>query len=204
MLFTRFILPGTMLKNVLGSSQVPKEPHRTSALFFDPGRTSTPSLRGASVLPPSFGQRRLQRHSISRLNRTALILTVYASCRPRERLRKTRFRWVANLFRVGLYYPLGPDEQFPLALPLLLGFSWRDQSLSCWCRHSRWFHRACCRLRRDEIASWIKSIGNFAKGMQNPSKLKLQSQFSFRPPHPSQPGPFSSCDIRKAASRSTC
>jgi hypothetical protein len=130
MLFTRFILPGTFLKDALGSSQVPKEPDRTFAMFSDPGRTSAPSLGGAPVLPPPFGQGRLQQHSISRLNRTALVLTVYASCRPRERLRKTRFRWVANLFRVGLYYPLGPDEQFPLALPLLLGFSWRDQNVS--------------------------------------------------------------------------
>jgi hypothetical protein len=42
MLFTRFILPGTLLKDALGSSQVPKEPNRTFALFSDPGRTSAP------------------------------------------------------------------------------------------------------------------------------------------------------------------
>jgi len=37
---------------------------------------------------------------------------------------------VANLFRVGFYYPLSSFEQFPLALPLLLGFAWRDQDQS--------------------------------------------------------------------------
>lgn len=70
-------------------------PNRTSALFFHPSWTSAPSLRGAPGLPPQFGQRRLQRHSISKLNCTALILTVYAWCRPRERLRKMRFGWLA-------------------------------------------------------------------------------------------------------------
>ena len=52
MLLTRFILPGIVLKDVLGTSQVPREPQRTFALFLDPGRTSAPSLCGAPVLPP--------------------------------------------------------------------------------------------------------------------------------------------------------
>ena len=48
----RLQLSGILLKDVLGSSQVPREPHRTFAPFLDPGRTSAPSLRGAPVLPP--------------------------------------------------------------------------------------------------------------------------------------------------------
>ena len=39
---------------------------------------------------------------ISMLNHTASALAVYASCRHLWRLRKTRFRAAANLFRVGL------------------------------------------------------------------------------------------------------
>jgi len=39
---------------------------------------------------------------ISELDHTASALPVYASCRPLDRLRKTRYRRVASRYRVGL------------------------------------------------------------------------------------------------------
>ena len=59
----------------------------------------------------------------SGLHRTASALAVYASCRPRGRLRKTRFGAVANLSPVGFHhtvtisysadrYPQGSDRVF--------------------------------------------------------------------------------------------
>jgi hypothetical protein len=61
---------------------------------------------------------------ISRLNHTAFVPAVYASCRHLCRLRKTRFRLVVNLYRWDSD-PLGVDEEFQhfraLAHPLFLG-----------------------------------------------------------------------------------
>jgi hypothetical protein len=42
-------------------SQLPRRPQGCFALLFDPGRTSTPDRRGASVLPPLRKPRRLPR-----------------------------------------------------------------------------------------------------------------------------------------------
>jgi len=41
-------------------------------------------------------------HNISWLNHAAFGLPVYASCRPLDRLRKTRFRQLVRLYRTGL------------------------------------------------------------------------------------------------------
>jgi hypothetical protein len=87
------------------SSQVPREPQCAFALFFDPGRTCTPRRkRRLGTAPVNLTTKAPTFMIISWLNRTALALAVYASCRPFERLRKTRFRgWLA--FPGGILLP---------------------------------------------------------------------------------------------------
>src|ERR1700693_5965225 len=81
------------------------------------------------MLPPLCQRRRLQRVVLSRLNRTALALAIYASSSPlRCRRRKTRFRWLARPCRVGLVTHRVPAKGFrdhssiPSSFPEL---SWR-------------------------------------------------------------------------------
>jgi hypothetical protein len=63
-------------------SQVPREPLRPFALLSDPGRTSTPSDSGVSVLPSGERWRRLQRQTLFRDSITRLLdPPPYASCR---------------------------------------------------------------------------------------------------------------------------
>lgn len=84
-------------------SQVPGEPCRVFALDSDSGRALAPRHRGASVLPPVRATWRPQRvTNLSKLDSTAFTLTVYASPRGHPFRRKTRFRLVATLYRVGL------------------------------------------------------------------------------------------------------
>lgn len=68
---------------------------------------------------------------ISRLNHTAFALAVYASCRGFPTTSKTRFRLVANLYRVGLITHRkmlkGFIKETPL-IPPFLGLAWRDNS----------------------------------------------------------------------------
>ena len=59
MLVSRFILPGVWSHGRGRVAQVPREPQGAFARLSDPGRTSTPSLRGASVLLPLFRRREL-------------------------------------------------------------------------------------------------------------------------------------------------
>jgi hypothetical protein len=87
---------------------------------------------GVPMLPPFCPRRRLPRVVLSRLNRTALALAVYASSSPlRCRRRKTRFRWLARPCRVGLVTHRVPTEGFrdhpsiPSSFPEL---SWRKDS----------------------------------------------------------------------------
>ena len=51
----------SLLQGRFRFSHVPREPHCALALLYDSGRTSAPSLYGASVLPPLLKQRGLQR-----------------------------------------------------------------------------------------------------------------------------------------------
>jgi len=88
---------------------------------------------GVPMLPPFCPRRRLPRVVLSRLNRTALALAVYASSSPlRCRRRKTRFRWLARPCRVGLVTHRVPTEGFrdhpsiPSSFPEL---SWRKDSV---------------------------------------------------------------------------
>ncbi len=98
-------------------SQVPREPHCAFALLSDPGRTSTPSHCGASVLPPLTKRRRLRRRFISRLNHTALALAVYASCRHHWRLCKTRFRGWPTFPGGIIVHPLSSVGEFRFRIP---------------------------------------------------------------------------------------
>jgi len=62
------------------NSQVPGEPLRPYALFFDPGRTAhTRPLRRVGMAPAMSTAKAPTRFQLSRLNRTALGLAVYAS-----------------------------------------------------------------------------------------------------------------------------
>jgi hypothetical protein len=110
-------------------SQVPREPHCAFAVLSDSGRASVPGLHGTSVLSPVKRTRRTSTTlTLSELYHTASALAVYASCRHRWRRRKTRFRGLASLSRVGLH---SPTEFFrevsAFRLPLPLGFTWRDR-----------------------------------------------------------------------------
>jgi len=63
-----------------GTSQVPGESSCAYAVFFDPGRTDTSGHTTESARPPYWQRRRLPRiYRLSRLNRTACALAVYAS-----------------------------------------------------------------------------------------------------------------------------
>jgi hypothetical protein len=92
----------------------------------------TPRQAGVPIWPPWRQQRRLQRVVLSRLNRTALALAVYASSSPlRCRRCKTRFRWLARPCRVGLATHRVPtkgfrDRYISSSSPEL---SWRNDAL---------------------------------------------------------------------------
>src|SRR5271157_2354314 len=85
------------------------------------------------MLPPLCQRRRLQRVVLSRLNRTALALAVYASSSPlRCRRRKTRFRWLARPCRVGLVTHRVPTKGFRDHSSISSSFPelpWRNDSL---------------------------------------------------------------------------
>src|SRR3954451_8730246 len=78
-------------------------------MFFDPGRPARvrPVRRGSAV--PAKGTTRTPTLGLSRLNRMAFGLAVYAS--PRRC--KTRFRLLVRLCRAG-FDPQGSDEGFPI------------------------------------------------------------------------------------------
>ena len=88
-----------------GSPKFPENPivpmpcSRTPA---EPRCLAFPAPRGC---PPTTVRRGPQRpREISELYHTASALAVYASCRHLRRRRKTRFRGVANLSRVGFQF----------------------------------------------------------------------------------------------------
>ena len=96
----RYLVPRT--HSVLPSSL--RTP-RAFALLSDPGRTSTPGLAAFRCCPRKQDDEGSNHTSLSGLNPTAFALAVYASCRPLGRRRKTRFRWLANPFRVSFFIP---------------------------------------------------------------------------------------------------
>lgn len=105
--------PGHWPTRDLRLSQVPREPHCAFALLSDSGRASVPSLHGTSVLSPMKRTRRTSATLLlSELYHTASALAVYASCRHYWRRRKTRFRGLASLSRVGLQHPLSSFRKF--------------------------------------------------------------------------------------------
>lgn len=124
----RFHPPPVSSPRDLRLSQVPREPHCAFAVLSDSGRASVPSLRGTSVLPPlNRTERASTTMELSELYHTASALAVYASCRHYWRRRKTRFRGMANLSRVGFQLPTEFCwEVSALRLPLPLDFACRD------------------------------------------------------------------------------
>ena len=96
-------------------------------MLSDSGRALVPSLRGTSVLPLRNEKGRTPTTmKLSELYHTASALAVYASCRHHWRLRKTRFRGMANLSRVGFQLPTEfYREVSAFRLPLPLGFACR-------------------------------------------------------------------------------
>jgi len=78
-----------------------------------PAGPSTPCPGGVPLLPPLCQRRRLRRVVLSRLNHTALALAVYASSGGLPTPgRKTRFRLLARLYRVGLVTHRVPTKGF--------------------------------------------------------------------------------------------
>jgi hypothetical protein len=65
----------------LPCSQIPAGPRRLAC------------LRRCGAAPANSTAKAPATNILSRLNPTALALAIYASCRPRGRLRKTHFRW---------------------------------------------------------------------------------------------------------------
>ncbi len=99
------------------TSQVPGEPLRPYALFFDPGRTAhTRPLRCVGMAPAMSTAKAPTKFQLSRLNRTALGLAVYASPGAVTRTRrKTRFRPLAKRYRTGLITRRVPMKGFRIA-----------------------------------------------------------------------------------------
>src|SRR6516162_9626485 len=87
------------------------------ALFFDPGRTEhARPLRRVGMAPAMTTAKAPARFQLSRLNRTALGLAVYASPRAVTRTRrKTRFRPLAKRYRTGLVTRRVPSKGFRIA-----------------------------------------------------------------------------------------
>ena len=97
-----------------GPPRFPENPTMPSPCSQIPARPRRLALNGAPVLPPITPTSRTPAtYTISGLNHTASAFTVYASCRPHGRRRKTRFRVVANRFRMGLDTHRVLFEQFP-------------------------------------------------------------------------------------------
>jgi len=94
---TGFIRSGMSPKDQDGSHRFPGCPNVPLPCSWTPVGPNAPHLDGARVLSPLTKARRLQHECISRLDHTASVLAVYASCRPLGRRRKTRFRWVVSL-----------------------------------------------------------------------------------------------------------
>ena len=103
-LFSRVCpLPAPLEGGDYGISQVPREPHYAFALLLDPGRIATTKpIQWHDIAPAVLTTKAPTTIIVSRLNNTAFVLAVYASCRHYCRLRKTRFWPAANRYQVGL------------------------------------------------------------------------------------------------------
>jgi len=94
---------GVFSQGRLRFSQVPCEPLMHLPCSQTPAGPPRQANCGVSVLPSHKQTSKAPTITgLSKLNHTAFALTVYASCRPLGRRRKTRFRSLAKLFRTGL------------------------------------------------------------------------------------------------------
>jgi hypothetical protein len=119
-------LPVPCPKDAFGSPKFPANPSCICpVLRLRPGLHARLSRRFGVVLAQQEGEDP-SNSALSKLNRTAFALAVYASCRPLGRRRKTRFRWLANLSGWAFSYPLSSFGEFLLSLPLSQDLSWRD------------------------------------------------------------------------------
>ena len=103
---TDFTLFRSSSQGRVRSSQVPCQPFVPMPCSQTPVGPPHLALSVFRFCPPVCRPGRPQRFILSRLNHTACALTVYASCRPLGRRRKTRFRWRAKPCRMGFYIPI--------------------------------------------------------------------------------------------------
>jgi hypothetical protein len=119
-----------------------------------PAGPDTPCLVGVPMLPPCCQKRRLRRVVLSRLNGTALALAVYASSGGLPAPgRKTRFRLLARLYRVGLVTHRVPTKGFKgvvvTSSPPLPSFAWRNDALP----NAFWDRRFGCNWGQGKLPS---------------------------------------------------
>ena len=130
--------PGCFYEWRRGASQVPGEPlHPAPCSRTTVGPSHLAQAMRRCCRRTARGRRPPTTSTFSRLNRTALMLAVYAS-RPHSSsdTRKTRFRLLARLCRAGFFRLPGSIERFPHSLPPFPGFAWRDVLVSCPCATS--------------------------------------------------------------------
>ena len=93
-------------------SQVPGDPSCALALFFDPGGTghARPSRRADAA--PAADKSEDSRNDLSRLNRTAWALAVYASQWGSPPPTQDSLPAAGQALPGGIRYPQGSDERF--------------------------------------------------------------------------------------------
>ncbi len=134
---TWIILVRTIRKSVFrmeagGSPKFPWKPIVHLPCPQTPTGLTPLTINGLPVLSLSQRQQRLHvRITISRLNNTAFVLPVYASCRHLYLLRNTRFRLLVRLYRAGLITCGFPTKGFKERIyPPFTGLAWRN-SVRC-------------------------------------------------------------------------
>jgi len=129
-------------------SQLPWTPQSCFAVLLDPGRTSTPDHRGASVLPPLSRTRRLPLYQTFEAHSHGFAVCCLRLKTPSLTPTKARFRWLVRPFRAG-FFPQGFDRGFlglgsffslfsflfgfvgSSTIPASQGFGWRH-AFVCW------------------------------------------------------------------------
>lgn len=99
-------LPVCFTRGHLRFSQVPCEPLVHLPCSQTPVGPPRQAMAAFRCCPRQQDGKDSSHTVLSRLYHTAFALAVYASCRPFERRRKTRFRWVANPCRMGFLMPI--------------------------------------------------------------------------------------------------
>jgi hypothetical protein len=112
---------GTIRREASRASQVPRQPCCPFALFSDPGRTGhTRPLKCAGTAPAMSTTKAPTRMYLSRLNRTALGLAVYASSGALPHPTQNSLPVAGQALPGGIGYPQGCDERFQCIKHVLL------------------------------------------------------------------------------------